>query len=123
MNLSRISPVSSYTYIVSEFAATGVLEMNNLARNADRFQNEVKDNIYDKFIVRKYGGTDGATATQSHVVPGFDPNKIDPPQLNYHAIGLAEALVSEWLDILLLIFFNILFFAASYVSFLRYDVR
>ena len=123
MTISRISPVSSYTYIVSELAATGVLEMNNLMQNADRFQTEVKENIYDKFIVKSYGGTGGGTATSITYEKGFDPEKIDPPRLNYHTIGFVDALQAEWLDILLILLFNVLLFAACYLSFLRYDAR
>jgi hypothetical protein len=34
MNLSRISPVSCYSYIVSEISATGVQEIENIAANS-----------------------------------------------------------------------------------------
>lgn len=42
MNLSRISPVSSYTYVVSELSGTGVTEPDNFDLSAQRYQNQVK---------------------------------------------------------------------------------
>lgn len=123
MNLSRISPVSCYTYVISEVSATGVLEMNNLAVDADRFQNEVKENIYDKIIINSYGGTGGGSATMIRNAEGFDPQKAPVPYLNYQHTTLSKALQAEWVDILLLSLFNVVFFALSHVRFLKYDVR
>lgn len=123
MNLSRLSPVSCYSYILSEISATGVLEMHNFLNSAQRFQTEVKENIYDKIIVQSYGGTSGATATMIRQAEGFDPRTAAIPHLNYQHATLSEALQVEWVDIMLLLLFNVAFFAASYVSFLRYDVR
>jgi len=123
MNLSRISPVSCYAYILSEISGTGVLEMDNFLENAHRFQSQVKETLYDKFIVQSYGGTSGATATRIQWAEGFDPNRASVPQLSYRGTILNEVIVVEWIDVLLLLLFNIVFFAISYVSFLRYDVR
>ncbi|MDZ7292415.1 MAG: ABC transporter permease [candidate division KSB1 bacterium] len=123
MNLSRISPVSCYSYVVAEIAGTGVTETNNFQRNADRFQNEVKENIYDKFIIYRYARASGSEAWDMDYAEGFDPKAASVPHLNYQQIPLSAALQAERMDILLLFLFNVLFFAASYVSFLRYDVR
>jgi len=119
MNLSRMSPVSCYSYIVSGISGTGVPEVRNLIVNAGRFQDEVKANLYDNFIVRWYGNY----VTTFDFKKGFYPQKAPVPQLNYRHTTLSEALQAEWVDIILLLLFNIAFFAASYVSFLRYDVR
>ena len=123
MNLSRISPVSCYTYVTSEVSLTGVLEMNNLLQNASRFQSEVNEDVYDKYTVRSYGGTKGGTATMIQEVPGFNPKTAPVPQMHYDFLSLASTLRAEWVDILLLVLFNLAFFAGSYVSFNRYDVR
>lgn len=123
MNLSRVSPVSCYSYIVSEIAATGMLEMNNLAEHAKRFQNRVKEEIYDKYIIKSYGGTDGGSATMINYAKGFDPKEAPVPQLNYAHVSFTETLPYIWIDLMLLILYNIVFFAAAYVAFLRYDVR
>ena len=123
MNLSRISPVSCYSYVVSEISATGVLEMDNFAVSAQRFQTEVKANLYDKFIIKWFGGTGGASAWSTEYAKGFEPRKAPVPQLHYQHTTLSKALQAEWVDILLLVLFNIIFFAVAYARFLRYDVR
>ena len=102
MNLSRISPVGSYTYIVWELSMTGALEASNLLQNARQFQTEVKENIYDKILVKSYGGASGATAIMINQAPGFDPTKMDPPRLNYRTVSFTDALQTEWVDIFLI---------------------
>lgn len=123
INLSRISPVSCYSYIVSEIAATGMLEMNNFVENAKRFQHSVKEEIYDKYIIQSYGGTDGGSATMIRHADGFDPKEAPVPQLNYAHVNFTKTLPYIWIDLMLLILYNVVFFAAAYVAFLRYDVR
>ncbi|MFI5250908.1 MAG: ABC transporter permease [Bacteroidota bacterium] len=123
MNLSRISPASSYNYLISEISSTGVLEMNNVLKHAQRFQDEVKENIYDKFIIKSYGGLNGGTATMIDWAKGFNPHKAQVPNLAYHQTDLGDAMRAEWVDILLLFLFNIIFFSAGVVIFNRYDVR
>jgi len=122
-SFSRLSPVSCYTYLLTEISRTGALEMVNLRDNARRFQQEVKERIYDKFITRQYGGTSGSTVVMKTWVEGFDPYKVSVPQFQYRVTTLSEVLQAEFVDIVLLILFNGVFFAASYMCFLRYDVR
>jgi ABC-type transport system involved in multi-copper enzyme maturation permease subunit len=123
-NLSRISPVSCYTYIVTEVSATGILELGNFLENSERFQQRVKQQLYDKGIHEWYGPTKTKGAWRIDTsVPGFDPEKQPVPHLSYKPTTLNRVLRTEWIDILLLFLFNIFFFAASYVGFLRYDVR
>lgn len=123
MNLSRLSPASCYAYIVSEVAATGTIEAYKFNENASRYQAEVKESIYDKYIVKIYGDPRTGYASTTDHVKGFNASKVAVPHLNYHHSTLDEALKAEWVDIFLLLLFNIVFFAASYISFLRYDVR
>ncbi len=122
-NLSRISPVSCYSYIVSEIAATGMLEMNNFVEHARRFQDRVTEDIYNKYIIKSYGGTSGGSATMISRKDGFDPKEAPVPQLNYAHINFKKTLRYIWIDMMLLVLYNLIFFAAAYVAFLRYDVR
>jgi ABC-2 type transport system permease protein len=121
--LSRLSPVSSYTFIVTEIAGTGVLELQNFLAHARRFQQEIKEQIYDKFIIKWYGTPGGYTSIQYDVASGFNPRQATIPRFSYSSSALSDALQAEWVDILLLLLFNVIFFAAGYVSFLKYDVR
>jgi ABC-type transport system involved in multi-copper enzyme maturation permease subunit len=45
------------------------------------------------------------------------------PQFTMNRISLTQGLQAIWVDVLLLIIFNLLFFSIAYVGFLRYDVR
>ena len=122
LDLSRLSPASCYTYVISALSGSGTIELTTLRENADRFQQQVSDNIYSKIIVKQYLGTHGS-AWSTEYAPGFDPSKADVPELTYQPTGFSDALRSEWLDIVLLALYAGIFFVGSYVSFLRYDVR
>ena len=118
MNLSRISPVSSYTYIVSEFSGTGVTEPDNFGRNAQRYQDQVKQAVYDKIIVKRDRGG------EAYEYPnGFDPRDAPVPEMTYTYPTLTQALQAGRLDIILLGLFAVLFFSLAFMKLNRYDVR
>ena len=123
MNLSRISPISCYTYLLSELSGTGITEQENFDENAQRYQDEVKKTIYDNFVIMSYGGVGGGRATTIDPIEGFDQAKASLPEMHYRYQTLAEALQAGWADILLLFLFNILFFIAAFLRFRKYDVR
>jgi len=118
MNLSRISPVSSYTYIVSELSGTGVTEPDNFGRNAQRYQDKVKQAVYDKIVVKRGRGG------EKYEYPNeFDPSNALIPEMMYSYPTLAQALQAGRLDIVLLGLFTVLFFSLTFMKLNRYDVR
>lgn len=121
--LSRVSPVHCFANIVSEVSGTGILELYNFYEHAQLFQEQVKKALYDNVLVKKYSTTTGSSVYAS-TVDGFEFDDVAIPHINnYHHVTLPEALENVWLDILLLVLYNILFFTAGFVSFIRYDVR
>jgi len=118
MNLSRISPICSYTYIMCELSGTGVTEPDNFTRNAQRYQDKVKQAIYDNFIVkrRRHGAS-------FDLVEGFDRTKASLPDITYAYPTLTQALQTSQLDILLLGLFNVLFCSLAFMRLNKYDVR
>ena len=115
VNLARISPVSCYAYIVSGLADTGVAESENFVRNAQRFQDQVRQILYDK-VYDRFG--------KFVVEQGFDYS--DPPSfpdMKYRYHTLAESLQIHWPDFLVLCLFDVLFCALALTRFNRYDVR
>ena len=122
VNLSRISPVSCYTYLISGLAGTGPAEPDKFTYNAERYQEQVKAAIYDNFVVKTYR-LGGSSASSSDVVDGFDRSKASIPDMKYEYMTLADVLRAGWIDILLLFAFNILFFAVAFWRFNKYDVR
>ena len=121
-NLSRISPVSCYTYLISGLAGTGPAESDKFTENAERYQEQVKAAIYDNWIVKSYR-MGGSSASSTDVVPGFDRSKATLPDMKYEYTTMAEVMRAGWIDILLLFAFNILFFAVAFWRFNKYDVR
>jgi ABC-type transport system involved in multi-copper enzyme maturation permease subunit len=118
MDLSRISPVSSYTYVVSELSGTGVTEPDNFDHNAQRYQDQVKQAVYDKIIVKRWRNG------EAYEYPnGFDPGDALIPEMTYSYPTLAQTLQAGRLDIILLGLFNVLFFSVAFMKFNRYDVR
>jgi len=123
MNLSRISPVSCYTYLIAELSGTGLSEPERFVKNAQRYQEAVREAVYDKYITKRYANTTGGSAASTHYAEGFDPSKTSLPEMYYQHQTLAEALQTGWADILLLFLFNILFFIVAFLRFRKYDVR
>ena len=119
MNLSRISPVSCYTYLVSGLSNTGTIEFDKFVDNAQRYQDQVERTIYDKYQTR-YWKTGKFTGTQ--VISLFEsPESI--PDMRYTYTGLEEALQAGWIDLTLLLLFGVLFFVVAFLRFRKYDVR
>ncbi|MEA2063630.1 MAG: hypothetical protein U9P14_08040, partial [Gemmatimonadota bacterium] len=117
-------PVSCFTYIVSELSGTSLLELKNFKENASRFQQQVEETIYDNYITSKYISKGGSNFSGTSSAKGFDPNNVAIPHLtNYQQQKLEDVLSAQWIDILLLALYCILFFAAGFVAFNRYDVR
>jgi hypothetical protein len=82
---------------------------------ANRFEEEMQNNVYNKvFVVKLKNST-----SRSSSFGGNQP----PPQFQIQKTPFIDLLGKVWLDLVLLILFNILLFAGSVVAFLRYDVR
>jgi ABC-type transport system involved in multi-copper enzyme maturation permease subunit len=123
VNLSRLSPVSCYTYLVASLSGTGTAEPDRFTAHADRYQQEVKRAIYDNFVIKRYANTSGSTATSVGTVDGFDSSRASVPDMAYPHATMVEAMCGGWVDVLLLVAFNVLFFAVAFVRFNKYDVR
>jgi len=101
--LSRFSPLASYTYAATTIARTGMNE-------SQRYKRAVVE--WDRNIRR-------VAMTQN--VGAYDWEEKVP--FVYHEMSLAEGLNAITVDIVLLILFNVLLFMAACVAFIRYDVR
>ena len=115
MNLARVSPVSCYAYVVSGLSGTGVTEPENFVSNAQRFQEQINQILYDK-VYQRFGKYIRAKEFDISNPPSF-------PDMRYRYFNLAEAIHVHWPDILLLCLFDVLFCALALVRFNRYDVR
>ena len=124
-NLSRVSPVSCFTYLISELAGTGLLELKNFLDSARRYQQYVKETIYDKYIEKRYVSKSGHIWNMaSKADDNWDPNKVSIPDLtNYQRVTATDVLSARWVDVLLLALYPLVFFYVGLTAFNRYDVR
>ena len=115
MNISRLSPASCYTYLVSGLSNTGTREFGKFIENAQEFQDEVKKAIYDNYERR-------ATKSFSQTTTLRDPPDT-VPDMRYRYANMAEILEAGLVDMILSFGFTFLFFTLAFVTFNRYDVR
>ena len=101
-NITRLSPAAAFTFLASDLTGTGLYE-----------ERKIKNSIiqYKNLIWNKPTDSDG------NLVGDF-------PVFSYKRSSVKEILSHESMsNILIIILFNVLFFTAAYVVFLRYDVR
>ncbi len=115
MNISRLSPASCYSYLVSGLSNTGTREFDKFIENAQEFQDEVKKAIYDNYERR-------VTKTYTQTIHLRDsPDTV--PDMRYRYANMAEILEAGLVDVILLTGFTFLFFTLAFATFNRYDVR
>jgi ABC-type transport system involved in multi-copper enzyme maturation permease subunit len=131
--LTRISPMASYVYITTALARTGVAESQrykravidwdrDIRRMADRQMREYKRRMEEYNSQIKSGAhSDGMPAPPERPKSAYDWAEEVP--FNYKERRLSEVFQNIWIDIFLMLGFNVILFMASYLSFLRYDVR
>lgn len=101
-NITRLSPASAFTFLAADLAGTGLLEERHVKNAVLQYKNRV------------YGQD---TDSDGNVIG-------DVPVFSYGRLSLSDVLNSESLgNFIILFMFNLLFFSAAYVAFLRYDVR
>jgi ABC-2 type transport system permease protein len=123
MNLTRISPAGSYSFLITELSGTGLLEIENFQERSQQFQDKVSQDIYDNFIYSRYWYEGFRTAGIS-AREGFDEKNLTVPEMNHYTNPAFKKLVQQtWIDLIILFLYTTIFFYAAFVSFLRFDVR
>lgn len=120
--IARLSPAASFTLAATTLAGTS-LELK------DRYRRDARDyqEAYGKFVLGKTGvNTGGAMVMRVVVGDGNAQKPIDPQELPpfvYRPATLAEVAPSGLVDLGILGFFCLVFFAIAHVAFVRYDLR
>jgi hypothetical protein len=115
VNLSRISPASALTFSTMSLARTGLDEHERFLASVRAFKP-----VWTKWAnakMMKNLNFGGAATPETKVV--LD----DMPQHKFDSELLGPSIARTIPDYGLMVFLIIVFFAASYVSFLKYDVR
>ena len=113
--ITSASPLANFVFIATDLTETGLEADRHWGREMgeyDRSLGTYADAQYRKAMERD---------------PAFDSNDyLDlraRPRFEYHSAGLLERVVPDLPQWGVLIAFNLVFFAAAFVSFQRYDVR
>jgi ABC-type transport system involved in multi-copper enzyme maturation permease subunit len=124
---TRISPAEIYRQACETIAGTGVQRFSQLCRQTAQYQADFKEYLCDRdnedaaslHLLSDDGYAAGAWKTISHQPVDFDT----VPRFQEHELALGQSLKLAVWDIGLLVLFNLVFFAAAFVSFSHYDVR
>lgn len=115
LNLSRFSPASTMTLGVLSLAKTGIAEherfLNSVKTYQTIFSQWIRKNMFQDMQFGRHGATPEKPSLDGMPGYGFTPQNLGD--------SFSQALI----DIFIMILMNIVLFAGSYVSFLKYDVR
>ena len=122
-NLMRVSPMTIYTFLCEAIAGTGLSRSESFMAQVKRFRDEWREWIFsedrkdkDSFHVLS---NEKWTRPYSQKEPDFG----HLPRFSEKLPGLGDSFLSGSLDLSLLVLPNVLLFMASYLAFMRYDVR
>ena len=122
-----ISPAVVYQRMSEAIAGTGISRCVNIYQQIKQYQVQLKEYIRDRD--REDPDSLHLLFDEEHSVAEWNaiskrPVSFDTvPKFQERDLALGQSLQLAIWDIGLLALFNLVFFAASYVSFLRYDVR
>jgi ABC-type transport system involved in multi-copper enzyme maturation permease subunit len=109
--LSRISPLASFTYAVTDLAGTGIYDRGNFDDLLPTYRRDITNFGIDKYLElfskEKWDWS-------NYEIEGY-------PQFKARESKLEDRI--SFPDILVLVMWAVLFFMGAYLSFLRYDVK
>ena len=108
-NLSRISPLSSFAYVGTDLAGTGLADRHRFGRLIPGYRRSLTQFVYDRRI---------DAAERQHDLHWY--NMDGYPEFQFEESRLIDRIA--WVDILLLSVWSLLFYMGAFSSFLRYDV-
>ncbi len=111
--ISAISPYACFTYLANTLSGTGVDVERDLSQKATRHFAEWGEYVLDKFMRN--------VRTLSDINKKMDIS--DMPRFKYTEQSVSDRLSASLSYYLLLVIFNVIFFMAAYVAFLRISVR
>ncbi len=120
-NLARISPAASFSLAAAELAGTSLSLKDRYRQAAAEYQK-----TYASFMKEKTGMNVGGRMIIMKIGDDEKNEPIDPTELPafvYNQPQLAGSIGNVTTDTGLLVFFNLIFFAAAMVAFNRYDAR
>jgi len=114
--ISRISPVSSFVYIATDLAGTGVRKQLHFMRSLREYQKLFRQYIHEK----TRGGLRGRGVFFGGRESEYDIS--DMPVFNYEGEPVSARIAGSILDFAMLGIEAVALFMAAFLSFLRVDV-
>jgi ABC-type transport system involved in multi-copper enzyme maturation permease subunit len=121
--MGRLSPALVYTDASLNFCNTGLIDRENFWRSIRAHHLHLTEKFFSKRYEDSFFNEKGEDYMgMSGMLPGTKW-PIEWPEFNYKFLTFGETLSRTLPDILLLVIYNLILFAAAYFSFIRYDVR
>ena len=125
--IARLSPLTSFNLAAFDLAAAGIEQerlfveaLKNYGQTWEEYSRQKRETFERYREERRKSGQ------------GFDPQAMeqfnnldlsDYPRMKFEYMSFRDRLGRVYVDILLLLLWNIVFFMFAYLSFLRYDIR
>jgi len=114
-DIARLSPVSAFVRPLAELSRTGWLEYRLFDAEAREFENILNRDIFTKQkMIRMKGGIHSGFAGDMGAAA---------PVFQYQQAAVETVIRNILPDLILLILFNLVFFAGAFIAFIRYDAR
>jgi ABC-type transport system involved in multi-copper enzyme maturation permease subunit len=123
LNIGRLSPASIFTNTALVFCHTGIADRDNFIRGLDVHQQQLFRVFFSKMFQDYFDFDEKGQGHTSFGGGGSEEEKTEFPVFAYRFLRFDETLSRTAPDLLLLVLYNLIFFAAAYYSFTRYDVR
>ncbi|MDR2041887.1 MAG: ABC transporter permease subunit [Tannerella sp.] len=120
MNLSRLSPVACYSFIMGELAQNGLAEQDAFQAQSKEFEYEVHAKVYALYRFSSYA-LDGRSSSGHYST--FDPKDFEVPNLDSRPQSVMSVRDYIRTDFLLLCFYVFIWFFIYYYAFVKLDVR
>jgi ABC-type transport system involved in multi-copper enzyme maturation permease subunit len=122
LNISRLSPASVFTHAALDLCQTGVIDRDNFLRSLDSHHILLGRAYFDRQFLDSFDYDEAGVSHRN--MGGFTTEEETVyPEYRYNFLSFGDTMGRTAPDIILLILFNLIFFAAAYYSFTRYDVR
>lgn len=122
LNIARLSPASAYTQAALNFCHTGIADLENFSRSLKAHYIQLYQAVFRYSFQDTFTSEDGRT-NRSMGGSSSPEGKNEMPKFRYQFPAFEDTLRDTAPDIILLVLFNLIFFAAAYFSFTRYDAR
>ncbi len=121
LNIGRLSAASVFTNTALAFCRTGIADRENFIRSLDVHGQQLFQTVFRKHFEDMFFDEDGKGRSTYSGDSGEE--KTVYPAFSTRFLRYDETLARTAPDLLLLVLYNLIFFAAAYYSFTRYDVR